>query len=231
MPAPRTTNGPASGQTAQTLKKPPRILIADDHGIVRCGLRQIISAAFPAAEIVECADGSSAIQQALAKKFSAIVLDISMPDYSGLEVLSRLKASGCAAPVLILSMHGEDAYGSWAFTQGAAGYLTKSRAHELLPEALGKVLSGGRYVTPTMAERLASSFGQHRAGAPHEGLSEREFQVLCRIGRGSCLKEIAADLQISPKTVSTYHVRLREKMGLRTDGELIRYVMDRGLRE
>ena len=206
-----------------------KILIVDDHAVVRRGVRQILDEEFPGAQITEATNGAEALELARKDQWTCIVLDISMPGRSGLDALRELKVSSPKVPVLVLSGHPEDQYALRVLKLGAAGYLTKDQAPEELVKALKRVLAGGKYITAALAEKLADQLQGETTRAPHELLSDREFEVLRGIATGRALKEIAAELSISEKTVSTYHTRLLEKMRLRSDAEVVRYALEHGL--
>ncbi len=206
-----------------------RILIADDHEIVRRGLKEILAAAFEKAEVGEARDSREAIQQVMQKDWDAMLLDINMPGRSGLEVLEEVKRLRPKLPVLVLSAYPEEDYAVRALKLGASGYLSKRSASDELLVAIRKALAGGKYVTATLAEKLAASLGSAIQQEPHEALSNRELQVLRMIAGGETVKEIAAELSLSEKTVGTYRTRISEKMGLGTNVELTRYAIQHGL--
>lgn len=205
------------------------ILIADDHAVVRRGLRDILAEAFPEANIAEAGDSGQATQLLLKQAFDLVVLDINMPGRSGLEVLEEARRLRPETPVLVLSVYAEEAFAIRAFKLGAAGYLNKQSAPEELVAAVKRVLAGGKYVTAVLAERLAAMLGAEIEQAPHETLSNRELQVLRLIATGKTLKEIAAELSLSEKTVATYRVRITDKLGLSTNVELARYALQHRL--
>ena len=201
-----------------------RVLVIDDHGVVRQGLRQILA---ETSDIVIGADASSAaegLQCARAEKWDAILLDLGLPDSHGLDVLKELRREQAHVPILVLSMHPEDQFALRAIRAGASGYLTKSSAIDGLATAIRTVVSGRHYLSPWLADRLAREATGDPTKAAHENLSDREYQVLMRIASGKTTKDIAAELAISPKTVGTYRTRLAEKMSLSTDAELTAYV-------
>ncbi|RPI50405.1 MAG: DNA-binding response regulator, partial [Chloroflexi bacterium] len=164
-----------------------------------------------------------------AETWDVVVLDISMPDRSGLDILKQIRSERPKLPVLVLSMYSEDQYAIRVLKAGASGYLTKDSAADELVKAIRKVVSGGRYVSPLLAEKLAFEIGDDSSRLPHEALSDREFQVLRMIAAGKSVKEIAAELSLSVKTVSTYRARLLEKMNLGTNAELIHYAIQNNL--
>ena len=191
-------------------------------------MRAILEDHFPGIAIAEAAGADEALA-ALAKPIDAIVLDLSMPGRSGFDLLAEIKHRHPAVPVLIMSLHGEEQFAVRALRAGAAGYLTKSAAPEQLVAAITKVLRGGRYITDTLAERLAADVGGNPTASPHERLSDREFDVMRGIASGSTVSEIAAQMHLSVKTVSTYRTRLLDKMGMTTNAELTRYALQHGL--
>jgi len=206
-----------------------RILIVDDHAVVRAGVRQILADAFPDAAFGEAADGRQAVASALDKAWNLAIVDVAMPGRSGVDVLKDLKALRPKLPVLVFSMYPEEQYAVRALRAGAAGYLTKGNLSDELVAAVRKALAGGRYVSAELAERLASELGAPAKGPPHKALSDRELEVLRRIGAGKAVKQIAAELSLSASTVSTYRKRLLGKMRLRTTTELIRYAVEHKL--
>lgn len=211
------------------MHRPLRVLIADDHPIVRSGLRQILTEA-GAAAIGEAATPQEALALARSDAWDLLILDIRLPGRGGLDVLSDLQAEQPRLPVLILSMHSEEQYAIRAFRAGASGYLTKETAAERLVEAVNKVTSGGRYVSPELAEQLAVALGPDAPAQPgHAALSDREFEVLRLIASGSTVGEIADRLSLSVKTVSSYRARMLDKVGLRNNAELMRYALQHRL--
>lgn len=202
-----------------------KLLIGDDHTVVRRGLKQIIEEQ-PDMK-VEGEAGSAAEVLDLVRKqgFDLLVLDITMPGKSGLDVLKEIKQEKPKLPVLILSMHPEDQYAVRVLKAGAAGYLTKESAPEQLVEAVRKIVSGGRYISPSLAEKLALELQIPSDKAPHELLSDREYEVLCLIASGKTVMEIAKQLALSVKTISTYRSRILEKMNMKTNAELTHYAI------
>jgi len=202
-----------------------KVLIADDHAIVRRGLRQILEE-IPDIEIVdEAGGGREALEKILKQHYDVVVLDISMPDGNGLEILLRIRAEKPELPVLILSIHPEEQYAVRAFRDGASGYLTKESAPDELIEAIRRISQGRKYVSSSLAEKLASKLHRDVDKLPHESLSNREFQVMCMIAGGKSVKEIAEELHLSSKTISTYRSRILEKMQVKNNAELIRYAI------
>lgn len=206
-----------------------RLLIADDHAVVRRGLRQIVTDELGHWEIDEAGTGDEVMRLVRDVAFDALVLDISLPDRSGLDLLGEIKAFRPELPVLILSMHPEMQYAMRALKYGASGYVSKDGASTELVGALRRVLDGGKYVSAAVAESLADLALGTSTATPHDGLSNREFTVLVGLGQGKAVGELAVELGLSVKTVSTYRSRLLEKMGLRTNAELVRYVIEHEL--
>ena len=206
-----------------------RLFIADDHPVVRAGLRGIIDGE-PDFEVVgEARDGGDMLARIGRTPADVLLLDVSMPGPGFLEVLSCLRQDHPRVAVLVLSVHPEDQYAVRALRAGAAGYLTKDHSPEELVAAIRKVHRGGKYVSPSLAEKLAVGLEIGAASSPHEQLSNREYDVLCLLGSGRTVKEIASRLALSPKTVSTYRARVLEKMKLATNADLVRYAAQHGL--
>jgi DNA-binding NarL/FixJ family response regulator len=206
-----------------------RILIADDHEIVRRGLRQILTDEFPGLQVGDAANARDAVEAVRKRAWDAVLLDINMPGRSGLEVLEELKRLRSTMPVVVLTAFPEEDYAVRAFKLGASGYVSKESASDELLAALRKALAGGRYVTASLAEKLAASVAGDAPSAPHETLSNRELQVLRLIAQGRTIKEVAAELALSEKTIGTYRTRISEKMGLSTNVELARYAFQHKL--
>ena len=206
-----------------------RVLIVDDHAVVRQGLRAILAEEFCDADFGEAQDAPGALQQIRSEQWDVIVLDITMPGRGGLDVLKDAKRLRPDVPVVVLSMHPEDQYAVRVLKAGASAYLTKETASEKLVQAIRKALTGGTYVSASLAESLAPRLATVRDGLPHENLSDREFQVLCLIASGKTVTEIAEGLSLSVKTVSTYRTRIQEKTGMRTNAELTRYAFEHDL--
>jgi len=207
-----------------------RILIADDHPIVRRGLRQILIDAQDISVVGEADTEAAVLAQLREQEWDVLVLDLAMPGRGGLDVLKQVRAERPHLPVLILSMHPEEQYAVRALRAGADGYLTKEGAPEKLLEAIRKVASGGKYVSEQLAEQLAVEIARPGGRPPHEALSDRELQVLVLLGAGRTVSEIATQLSLSVKTVSTYRVRILEKTGLKNTAELIEYAVTHQLR-
>jgi two-component system, NarL family, invasion response regulator UvrY len=206
-----------------------RLLIADDHPVVRKGLRRIIEDA-PGLEVVaEAASGEELLERLPRLPADIVLLDVTMPGLRFLEVLQRLRAEHPSVAVLVLSVHPEDQYAVRALRAGASGYLTKDHSPEELTEAIRRVYRGKKYVSPGLAERLAADLAGGAGNIRHELLSDREYEVLCLLGSGRTVKEIAKALELSPKTVSTYRTRVLEKMGATSNADLVRYASQHGL--
>lgn len=201
------------------------VLIADDHGVVRAGLRQILASEPELNVVGEAADGNELLAKLGATPADVLLLDVTMPGTRFPTLLADLKARYPALRVLVLSMQPEDQFAERALRDGAAGYLSKERSSQELLEAIRKVVRGGTYVSPTFAEHLAAALGGRLPTARHEALSDREHEVLRLIGAGKTGGEIAAELSLSAKTVSTYRARILRKLGLRTSADLIRYAL------
>ncbi len=205
-----------------------RVIIADDHAVVRRGIREILADAPDMQLTGEAESGKHVLRLAETAPCDVAVLDIFLQDLNGLEVLKQLRARHPHLRVLILSAYPEEQYAVRAFKSGASGYLTKTSAPEELIDAIRQAARGGKYVTRALAEQLAQTLG----GAPsaaHDALSDRELEVLRGIGVGKNLNEIASELALSPKTVSTYRTRILEKLGLDTTADLIRYALEQDL--
>lgn len=200
-----------------------RVLIADDHELVRRGLRQILAEAFPKVVVAEAADARQTLEAARTQPCDIALLDINLPDRNGIDVLQDLKTRHPRLPVLVLSAFPEKDYALRAFKLGAAGFVSKQGAASELIVAIRKVLAGGRYVSPSLAEALAATVAGETPTAPHELLSNRELQVLREVASGKSLKAIAAELSLSEKTIGTYRTRISKKLGLGTNVELARY--------
>ena len=208
-----------------------KILLADDHAVVRHGLKQILADEFKRAAFGEARNAQEALDLVWKENWDIVILDITMPGRSGLEVLREIKKSKPRFPVLVLSMHPENQFAVRVLKRGAAGYMTKESAAEELVGAVRKILAGGRYVSTSLAEKLATYLATDSHKPPQELLSDREFQVLRLIASGKLVSEIAEELSLSVKTISTYRTRILEKMGLRNNAELMHYAMQQGLVE
>src|SRR6266581_4600027 len=206
-----------------------KILIVDDHAVVRRGLRQILADEFRRADFGEARNAQEALARVWKDKWDVVVLDITMPGRSGLEVLREIKHARPKLPVLVLSMHPEDQFAVRMLKAGAAGYLTKESAGDELVGAIKKVVGGGRYISPSLAERMASYLDIDVHKAPHERLSDREFLVLRMIASGKTVSQIGRELSLSVKTISTYRARLLEKMDMKHNAELTHYAVQKTL--
>jgi DNA-binding NarL/FixJ family response regulator len=206
-----------------------RVLIVDDHEILRRGLKEIFAEAFPKMEAGEAANSREAFQMALTQDWDIILLEISIPGHGGLVVLEEIKRLRPHIPVLVLTAYSEEEFAIRSFKLGASGFLNKSQTSVEVVAAAKKVMSGGKYVTSSLAEKLAFNLGGSTLRAPHEELSNRELQVLQMIAKGKTIKEIAAELALSDKTVGTYRNRISKKMGLTTNVALTRYALKHGL--
>jgi two-component system, NarL family, invasion response regulator UvrY len=209
-----------------------RILIADDHSLIRAGLKQILTEKSNT-EVIEAENGQQVFQQLKKYNIDALILDISMPGKNGLEILKEVKIQYPQIPVLILSVYPEDQYAIRSIKAGASGYLSKDAAPDQLVIAIEKVLKGGKYISAAMAEKLINDIQvpYNESKLPHELLSDREFEVLKMIGEGKTPSQIAENLFLSVKTISTYRTRILEKMKLKTSAELVHYVIKNNLLE
>ncbi|MBI4661131.1 MAG: response regulator transcription factor [Verrucomicrobia bacterium] len=206
-----------------------RILIIDDHAVVRQGLKQILADEFRRAVFGEARNAQEALDRVWKERWDVVVLDITLPGRSGLEVLKEIRRSRAEVPVLVLSMHPEDQFGVRVLKSGAAGYMNKETAPQELVGAVKKVLAGGRYMSASLVDRMACYLANDSPKPPHELLSDREFLVLQLIASGKTVGEIAEQLSLSVKTISTYRTRILEKMKLKNNAELMRYAMENQL--
>ncbi len=206
-----------------------RLAIADDHPIVREGLRRIASEDAGISVMGEASTGAELFRLLAEEAVDVVLLDVSMPGATFVETLRELREQHPSIKVLVLSVHPEDQWAMRALRAGASGYLTKDHSPEQLVEAIRRVSRGGKYVSESLAESLAGMMDNGRARAPHERLSDREFEVLRALGSGMTVKDVADQLRLSAKTVSTYRVRLLEKMGLKSKADLVRYVVQHDL--
>jgi two-component system, NarL family, invasion response regulator UvrY len=206
-----------------------KILITDDHAVVRQGLKQILLEEFTRAEFGEATNAQEAIERVWKENWDVVVLDITMPGRSGLEVLKEIKKSRPKLPVLVLSMHPEDQFAVRLLKIGASGYMTKESAPNELVGAVKKVIAGGRYVSAALAEKMASYLAVDVQTPPHERLSDREFLVLRLIASGKTPTAIAKELALSVKTISTYRMRILEKMSMSNNAELTHYAIQNQL--
>ena len=200
-----------------------KVMIVDDHLIVREGLKQIITEASDITVVDEASNGTEAIEKVRQVACDVLLLDISMPGRSGLEILKDLNNEAPTLSVLILTMHPEEQYAVRVLKAGASGYLTKESAPDELIEAIRKVSSGGKYISSTLAEKLAYDLAIDTGRPPHETLSDREFEVMCMIASGKTVTEIADEMTLSVKTISTYRSRILDKMRMKTNAELTYY--------
>ena len=206
-----------------------RVLIVDDHAILRRGLRALLSDEFHGAAFGEASNARQALEQLRKEKWDVALLDITLPGKSGLDLLKEFKAARPKLPVLVLSAHAEDQFAIRVLKAGAGGYLTKESAPEELAKAIRKVLAGGQYVSPALAEKLASRVRKDITLTPHETLSDREYEIMCLIASGKTVTEIAGELSLSPKTISTYRARILEKLGVRNSAEIVQYATQNNL--
>jgi len=208
-----------------------KILIADDHAIVREGVKLILKSLPEITLIEEAADGNDAFTKISSTDYDLVILDISMPGMSGLDVLQRMKDRNIGTKVLIFSFYPQEQYAIRAFKLGASGYLSKDSASEELAMAIRKIVSGGKYVSAALAEKLIFQDAKLNGRLPHEQLSEREFQVMILLAKGKSVMEIAEEIFISDKTVSTYRTRIMEKMNLKKNADLTMYAIKNKLIE
>ena len=206
-----------------------KILIADDHAIVRGGLKQILSETSDMVVVGEAADGQEVLEKVRKYDLDLVLLDIAMPGRGGLDTLGRLKHEKPELPVLVLSMYPEEQYAIRAFKAGVSGYLTKESAPEELISAIRKVTQGGKHVSSSLAEKLASNLEKDTEKPLHEKLSDREYEVMIMIASGKTVKEIADKLSLSVKTISTNRVRALNKMGMKNNAEITYYAIKQGL--
>ncbi len=202
-----------------------RVLIVDDHQVVRHGLKGIFADAFPELQTGEAENSQSALELLMKQGWDLVLLDVNLPGRSGLEVLEEVKRLRPQTPVLVLSAYPEEEFAIRSLKAGASGYLNKSLSSDEILAASKKALAGGKYVTASLAEKLADSFGSDIQSTPHESLSSRELQVLRLVANARTIKEIAGELGLSEKTVGTYRLRLAKKLGLASNVELTRYAL------
>lgn len=208
-----------------------RILIVDDHTVVRQGVKRVLNDAFPKALFSEAANAAEALSIARKEPLSLVVMDVGLPGRNGIDVLKELKADYPNLPVLIQSMYGEEQYAIRAMRAGASGYVTKAVASNVFIEAVRKILDGGKYISPALAETLADDLALDSRKPLHDALSDREYQILRLLGGGKSVKEIGLQLSLSVKTVSTYRSRILEKLKLATTAELIHYAISHSIVE
>jgi len=208
-----------------------KVLVADDHAVVRRGLRQILAETSDIHVAGEAVTAADVLRLVRAERWDVVVLDINLPGGNGIEVLGEIKKERPHLPVLILTVYSEEQYAVRAIKAGAAGFLTKESAPDKLVEAVHKLASGGRFVTAEVAEALASIVAGEAKGAPHERLSDREFEVLRMLASGKTVSQVAQELCLSVKTVSTHRTRILQKMAMKTNAELMHYAMKNNLVE
>jgi two-component system, NarL family, invasion response regulator UvrY len=206
-----------------------KILIADDHAVVRRGLKQILLEEYPSAKINEVADAEGLLAEVSKEKWDLVICDMNMPGRSGLDALTQIKQVAPQLPVLIMSMYPEDQYALRVLKAGASGYLGKDNIHDDIVRAVQTVQLGKKFITPTIAEKLANALGENNSLQPHETLSDREFDVFKLLASGKAVSDIAMQLSLSATTVSTYRSRIMEKMNMRTNAELTRYAIEKTL--
>jgi len=205
------------------------LLIADDHQMVRQGFRRIVEAHSDMEIVAEAASGGELFEVLSTASPDVLLLDISMPGAGFMEIMGTLRRTHPELPVLVVSMHAEEHWAIQALKAGAAGYLTKNHSAEELAEGIRRVFGGGRYITPSVADSMARQFGSERRPSTLDTLSKREFEVLRGLGSGKMLKTVARELDLSPKTVSTYRTRILEKLGLSSTSDLIRFALEHDL--
>jgi len=206
-----------------------KILIADDHAVVRKGLRQILIEEYPSAKIGEVSDAEGLLNEVMGDAWDIVISDMNMPGRSGLDALSQIKQVAPQLPVLIMSMYPEDQYALRVLKAGASGYLGKENIHDDIIKAIQTVQLGKKYITPSIAEKLANALGDANDLQPHELLSDREFDVFKLLAGGKAVSDIASQLSLSATTVSTYRSRIMEKMSMRTNADLTRYGLEKKL--
>jgi two-component system invasion response regulator UvrY len=206
-----------------------KILVVDDHPLMRRGVRQMLEEAYVEIDVTEAESGEAAAERVRAEPFDLVLLDLSMPGASGLETLERLLRIRPSQRVLVLSMHAEDQFAIQALRAGASGYVTKDRATELLLAAIARIMAGGRYLSPSLAELLADRLTGDLDAPAHSRLSAREFRVMSMLAEGHGISHIAHTLALSAKTVTTYRARVLEKLGVTSNAELARYCVRNGL--
>jgi two-component system invasion response regulator UvrY len=205
------------------------VLIVDDHVVLRKGLLAILQSEYPDAKITEAGNSSEAFREIRKQPWDLILLDISMPGQSGIDILKQIRSEENKVPILMLSMHPESQYAIRALKSGASGFLNKQSATEELVNAVKRILSGRKYITPSIAESMADNLGGEGVKQSHEELSDREMQVLLLLSSGRSVSEIADEIALSTSTVSTYRMRILEKLALKNNAELTRYALDNNL--
>jgi two-component system, NarL family, invasion response regulator UvrY len=215
----------AAAPVPQGQRAPVRVLIADDHPVVRQGLRTMLDADAEIEVVAEARDGDEAFEKAHQVDWDVAVLDYAMPGRGAMELLADLRHDYPSRPVLILSLYPEDPHGLRALKSGAAGYVIKESAADELTAAVKRVASGGRYVSAALAEKLAIRLAPQQERPPHEAISDREYRVMWLLASGKGLQQVAEEMHLSPSTVSTYRGRLMKKLGLHTNVDLAHYAM------
>jgi DNA-binding NarL/FixJ family response regulator len=206
-----------------------KVLVCDDHAVVRKGIRQILAETGDISVMGEAATAADVMRLVREQRWNVVVLDISLPGGNGIELIGEIRRERPEARVLILTMHPEEQYAVRALRAGAAGFLTKESAPDKLIEAVWRIAAGGKYVTPELGETLASAIAGELPGQPHERLSDREFEVLKLIASGRTVSQVAQDLSLSVKTISTHRTRILQKMNMSTNAELTHYAIKAGL--
>jgi len=206
-----------------------RILLLEDHPIFRLGVRQLIGRRWPAAEVIEVDTLEDALVHVRRDALDAAIVDMNLPDAEGVESIAQLRRTAPALPLLVITLNAEAQYAVRALQLGAAGFLNKDRAADELVAALDRVLNGGRYITGSLAERIAGLVGAPQAVAAHEQLSAQEYRVMLLLADGQRLTDIGERMHLSPKTVTTYRARILEKLGVASNAELVRYCLAHGL--
>ena len=206
-----------------------KILVVDDHFVVRQGIKGILREHFTDLNFGDASDAQEALEQSWKECWDLVLLDISMPGRGGLDVLKDFRTNFPKLPVIVLSMHPEEQFAIRVLKQGASSYIQKDSAGHNLIKAVEAALRGEKYITQSIALQLASNLERNTDGPSHENLSDREYQVLCLLGSGKTVKEVGADLSLSVKTISTYRTRILEKMGLKNNAQLMRYVVQKRL--
>lgn len=208
-----------------------KIIIADDHIIIRAGIKQLLEGAHDMVVAGEASDGQKLIQEIQKNHYDVIVIDISMPGRNGIEIIKQIRASGDKTPILALSYYPEEQFAIRVLKAGACGYMNKDVQPEELVEAIYKVARGGTYVSPAVAEKLAMNINMTQDASPHESLTDREYEVFMKIAGGMTVSEIADEMFLSVKTVSTYRARILEKLNLKNNAEITYYAIRNNLIE
>jgi two-component system, NarL family, invasion response regulator UvrY len=220
------TNGTAATpEPVQSSAAMMKILLIDDHSIVRFGVRQLIQQRWPGAHVVEAATLAQALQEVRASAWDVVIADLNLPDAHGVECVAQLRKAAPAVPILVLSMHSETAYATQVLRMGAMGYLTKERAPEELVAAVERVANGQRYITAAVADLMADQLFGDTQPLAHHLLAPQEYRVMLQLAAGQRIADIAQSMHLSPKTISTYRTRILEKLGLQNNVELVRYCL------